>query len=210
MIAKLQLITIGNCPIEHLTRAKMALNFGASWIQLRLKGNDDGSWRDVAGAVSDCCKEHGATLIVNDHVWLAREVGAHGVHLGQSDSSVAQARKILGKGALIGVSTNSAMEIRAAAHDGADYVGLGPFRPTKTKENIRKILGTKGIAEICSDLQSDHIEIPIIVIGGILASDVPLIRELGAHGVAVASAVFGALDAGKAVKEFSRELEGNV
>ena len=208
MISRLQLITIGERAQEHFCCADEALDWGAKWIQLRLKGEDDGSWCEGAKKIVARCRQQGATLIINDHIWLAREVGAHGVHLGQGDAGIAEARAELGSAAIVGISTNSAAEIQEAAAGGANYVGLGPFRATSTKQNLRPILGAEGIAEIFEDLRMHKITLPVVVIGGIQVADVLRVRELGAHGVAVAGAVFDAQNRSAAWGSFCRKLEG--
>ena len=93
---------------------------------------------------SKICRKYNATLILNDHVHLVKEIGANGVHLGKSDMSPVKARELLGSNYIIGGTANNMEDIRQLHKSGVDYIGLGPFRFTRTKKNLAPILGIEG------------------------------------------------------------------
>jgi thiamine-phosphate pyrophosphorylase len=128
-------------------------------------------------------------LIINDNVRIAKEISADGVHLGKSDLDVAEARKILGEKFIIGGTANDFMDIEKLAAAHVDYIGLGPFRFTKTKENLSPVLGLEGFTSIMQACKDNKIEIPVIAIGGILASDIVKLLKTGIFGVAVSSGI---------------------
>jgi thiamine-phosphate diphosphorylase len=135
-------------------------------------------------------------FIVNDHADIARAVEADGVHLGQEDLPVAEARMILGSGRLIGLSTHDREQAAAAEAAGADYIGFGPLFSTATKD-AGTARGTAGLASVAAAVQ-----VPVIAIGGITAANAASALSGGAAGVAVISAVLGAADLSRAVREF--------
>ena len=189
---------------EFTLRLAAALAAGdVASFQLRLKGASDEDIFKAAEALLPVCHAHDVPLILNDRADLARDVGADGVHLGQSDGGVAEARAKLGLDALIGVTCHASRHLAFLAGDaGADYVAFGAFFPTKTKD-------VEFTAEV--DLLrwwSDISEIPCVAIGGITpANCVPLI-EAGAHFLAVSSSVWD--DPGgpaEAVKAFNVCME---
>ena len=123
---KIQFITHQNSRYGYIEGARMALEAGCQWIQLRMKhATDDEVWL-TARTLLPLCREHKATFIIDDRVQLAKEVGADGVHLGKNDMPVAEARRLLGKGFIIGGTANTFEDIRALHRAGADYIGCGP------------------------------------------------------------------------------------
>ena len=113
--------------------ARLVIDGGADAIQLREKTISDREFISLAGEVRDITTKRGPLLIINDRVHVAREINADGVHLGQQDMSVLEARDIIGNEKIIGVSTHNIMQARQAQKDGADYIAIGPIYPTKTK-----------------------------------------------------------------------------
>ncbi|WP_431214292.1 thiamine phosphate synthase [Puia sp. P3] len=115
---------------------------------------------------------------------VASEVKAHGVHLGKQDMPVGAARKILGEDVIIGGTANTIEDIREHRRQGADYIGLGPYRYTTTKKNLSPILGLDGYRRIMRELRQEQLSIPVVAIGGIEMKDVGQLFDAGLHGVA--------------------------
>ena len=190
---KLQFITHHTNRYSHIDSARIALEGGCRWIQLRIKGTSDKVLEETALAVQNMCRAHGATFIVDDNVLLAKRIGADGVHLGKSDMPISEARKILGEDIIIGGTVNSFEDIATTLQTTApDYFGCGPYRYTTTKQNLAPILGIEGYSEIVRKMRMHHINIPIVAIGGITKSDIPAILSCGADGIALSSGILSA------------------
>jgi thiamine-phosphate pyrophosphorylase len=158
-----------------------ALQGGVDIVQLRMKRSDDEQVVDVAARVARACAEHGALFIVNDRPDLVLETGADGVHIGQDDTPVEDARQLVGDDRLIGLSTHSPQQIDAAA--GVDYIGVGPVEATPTKPG-RPAVGF-GLVRYAAS----HAAVPFFAIGGIGAHNALLAREAGATRIAVVRAL---------------------
>jgi len=169
--------------------AELACRGGVRWVQLRVKNLPAAEWRQRALEVQAVCRQHGATLIINDNPALALAIGAAGVHLGQQDMPPAEARALLGPGFLIGGTANTFADIEGLVAAGVEYVGLGPFRFTTTKEKLSPILGLSGYAKILAQCRAAGITVPIVGIGGVELADVAGLLATGLHGVAVAGAI---------------------
>ncbi len=141
---------------------------------------------ETASAINDNCKKVGATFIVNDRVDAAIAVGADGVHLGQDDFPLCEARRLLGMDKIIGVSTHSMEEALSAESGGADYIGFGPVFQTDTKKDA---LDPRGLSELNGIAR--HISIPVIAIGGINMDNLQSMIDSRVDGVAIISAVAG-------------------
>jgi len=192
-ISPLHCLTYDGFPLPHLEQVKQFLDLGANWIQLRQKKGTEREKLQIAVLAANLCKKYKAVLIVNDSPQICLESGADGVHLGLSDCPVSEARKLLGNGAIIGGTVNTPQQARQRKAEGCNYIGLGPWRFTETKENLSEILGEGGIKKVVSlDLK-----IPIIAIGGIVLEDVEKILSLGVHGIAVSSGAFEILKEGR-------------
>jgi thiamine-phosphate pyrophosphorylase len=163
----------------------MLLDGDASFIQLRDKEASGRELLDQAIACLKLTREAGATLIINDRVDVALTAGADGVHLGQDDLSVAEAREILGEDKIVGVSTHSIDQFRAALETSANYIALGPVFPTLTKENTAPVIGLELVRE--ARKLTDR---PLVAIGGINLGRAPEVIEAGADCVAVISALY--------------------
>lgn len=163
----------------------MMLDGGASFIQLRDKDAIGRELLEQAMACLRLTRKAGATLIINDRVDVALTAGADGVHLGQGDLSVAEAREILGRDKIIGVSTHSIDQFRAALETSADYIAVGPVYPTMTKENPDPVVGLELIRE--ARTLTDR---PLVAIGGINHERAPEVIAAGADCVAVISALY--------------------
>lgn len=192
---RLQFITHSNNDYSYIDSARIALEGGCRWIQLRMKGVEEASMEHTALAVRQMCREYGATFIIDDNVWLAKRISADGVHLGKSDMPIAEARKILGEGYIIGGTVNSFEDIeQTLRHATPDYFGCGPFRFTTTKRNLAPILGLEGYRTIISKMREHNIATPIIAIGGITKRDIPELLACGVDGIALSSSILNAPD----------------
>lgn len=189
MISTLHYISQQTATASHVDNIRAACDAGCRWIQLRIKEGPESLITNAALAARAICDRYGATLIINDHPHIAKATGAHGVHVGKNDMTVAAARQIVGEELIVGGTSNTLEDILQHVKDGADYVGLGPFRFTITKQKLSPILGLEGIKEIMQELSARNINIPVIAIGGILEEDVPAILQTGVHGIAVSGLI---------------------
>jgi thiamine-phosphate pyrophosphorylase len=172
---------------SHIQLIEEACEAGIKWVQLRMKNKSYEEALTIARAAQEICRQHKAVLIINDHVAIAKEVEADGVHLGRLDMSPVKAREILGPGFLIGGTANTMVDIRSLKQANVQYIGLGPYRFTSTKENLSPILGLEGYQTILNQCALENINIPVIGIGGIMIGDVSEIIKTGIYGVAISS-----------------------
>jgi thiamine-phosphate pyrophosphorylase len=188
-IAKLHFITSDHSEISHADQAIRAYKAGCKWVQLRMKEATIMQIEEEILKILPVANQYNAILLINDHVELVLKTGAHGVHLGKSDMCPAEARSILGENYIIGGTSNTTNDVISLVTKGVDYVGLGPFRFTKTKKNLSPIIGVTGYREIMCDLMNQQLDIPVIAIGGILNSDILNILQTGIYGVALAGSI---------------------
>lgn len=177
---------------DYLDSVRLALEGGCRWIQLRMKGADDGLLLKTAIQAQKMCREYGATFIIDDNVAVAKQIAADGVHLGKDDMPIAEARAILGSDVIIGGTANSFEDILAHARAGVNYIGCGPFRFTTTKQKLSPILGIDGYRKIVEQMESNGIELPIVAIGGITYDDIPAIMDVGVSGIALSGSILRA------------------
>lgn len=189
MFPKLQYISQGLTTKEQLLHIENALNAGCTWLQLRFKNAPDAQLVLTAEKAKGLCDSYGATFIMNDHPSIAKLVDADGVHLGLTDMRVQQARTILGPDKIIGGTANTFEDVVQRHEEGCDYVGLGPFRFTSTKEKLSPILGAKGYAEIVKKMDEEGLHIPLYAIGGIVPDDVETLMQTGIYGIAVSGVI---------------------
>jgi thiamine-phosphate pyrophosphorylase len=195
---------------SHLTSIEKALQAGCKWIQLRIK---DQSYQDIlecAMVVKELCLSHDAKLIINDYPEIAAEVKTDGLHLGLQDMPINEARKIVGESTIIGGTANTIAHVLQRIQEGADYVGLGPFRFTQTKKHLSPILGANGIDQIMRALEGYSYTIPLIAIGGITPEDLPTLLNTGIYGVAISGAITFATDSQLIVKSIIEQQEKYV
>lgn len=186
---KLQYISQGDTQEEQLNNIQKALEFGCRWIQLRFKKANAETLEQTALLVKELCEKFDAIFIINDHVTLAKKIDADGVHLGLTDTSIKEARELLGEEKIIGGTANTYEDVVQRFHEKCNYVGLGPFKFTSTKEKLSPIVGLEGYKKIISTLKSEGIEIPIFAIGGILEEDIEPILNTSIYGVAVSGLI---------------------
>ena len=189
LYSKIQYVSQGKTAKEQFGNIQLALDAGCSWIQLRYKNADEHDLLSLAEEVALLCKTYHATFIINDQVPLVSRLNADGVHLGLQDMPVSTARKMLGAEKIIGGTANTLTDVLQRVDEGCNYVGLGPFRFTTTKEKLSPVLGLTGYADIISNLKNLEIEIPIYAIGGIALDDVIPLTETGIYGIAVSGLI---------------------
>jgi thiamine-phosphate pyrophosphorylase len=207
MISKLYYITQDVENASHVQLVEDACKAGVNWVQLRLKNKSYEDWKTIAEEALAICRKYNAKLIINDNVALVKEIGADGVHVGKQDMPVSKAREILGTDFIIGGTANTFEDVKLHAKSGADYIGLGPFRFTTTKDKLSPILGLEGYKAIVNRCKQENITVPIIAIGGITEEDVETLFTTGVYGVAVASAITHAENKKEMVKKFMKHLE---
>lgn len=163
---------------------EQAVDGGATFVQLREKDLDEDSFLNEARALKKVCQERGVPFVVNDNVMIAKEVGADGVHVGQSDMACLEARRLLGPDAIIGVSACTVEQALLAESQGADYLGVGAVFETGSKADAESV-SFETLKAICS-----AVKIPVVAIGGISAGNVHELKGSGIAGVSVISAIF--------------------
>lgn len=187
---KLQYISQGNTLEEQEFNVVQALDSGVKWIQVRWKNAPDYKLFKLCERVRLLCVEYQALCIINDHVQLAKEIDADGVHLGLHDGSVVQAKKTFGKDKIVGGTANTFNDVLQRISEECDYIGVGPLRFTSTKEKLSPILGIEGYQKLIESLRSKSIELPkIYAIGGVQVSDIKLLQEIGIYGIAVSGQI---------------------
>ena len=188
-IETLQFITQEHILYSHFQLAEMVCIGGCKWIQLRVKDKSEEEWLSIAIQTKEVCDIYGAQLIINDNMYIAKEVGAAGIHLGKNDMPVKEARKYLGPDFIIGGTANTFEDIGYLTNESADYIGLGPFRFTETKKNLSPIIGIEGYKGIISRCNEEKIATPLIAIGGITTADIESIFNIGFYGIAISGAI---------------------
>lgn len=186
MISKLHYISQGDTAVEQEQNIRKVLDQGAGWIQLRWKNASEKELLSLSQKIKAVCENYRATLIINDAVQVAKAIDADGVHLGLDDESIANARLVLGGHKIIGGTANTLENVLQRIREGCDYIGLGPFRYTATKDKLSPILGLEGYQKIILSLQDQNIKYPpILAIGGITLYDVEDVKKTGLYGVAL-------------------------
>lgn len=185
--------------VSHQELTETACANGIRWVQLRVKNKPLDEILGIARDVRAITQKYKAVLIINDHPEIALAVDADGVHLGKQDMPVAEARRWLGPAKIIGGTANTWEDVLALKDTGVDYIGLGPYRFTSTKENLSPVLGIDGYLA----LTRLHTFMPLLIaIGGIQLADVQPLMQTGIHGIAVSSAINLAQDRPAAIRGF--------
>ena len=233
---RLQFITHYTEKYSYIDSARIALEGGCRWIQLRMKDADESLLEETALIVQQMCREYGATFIIDDNVHLCKKIKADGVHLGKNDMPVDEARKILGSDFIIGATVNCFEDILLLCRRTTDnrqqtlsteckttcsrsqilfpnpvpnYFGCGPFRFTSTKKNLAPILGIEGYKNIINKMKENNINIPLVAIGGITKDDIPELINVGVDGIAMSGSILrtgAGTGTGDAVREVNNVL----
>ena len=183
------------------SQVEEALKGGATFIQLREKKLDEGSFLEEAKEIQKLCRQYQVPFVINDNVDIAARIDADGVHVGQSDMEALDVRKKLGPDKIIGVSAQTVEQALRAQEHGADYLGVGAVFPTGSKEDATEV-SHETLKAIC-----DAVDIPVIAIGGINSGNVSELRGTGICGVAVISAIFAKKDICAAAAELKKRVK---
>ena len=178
-----------------------ALKGGVTLVQLREKTLSEAELEQEGRALLELCHSYQVPLIINDNVELAKRINADGVHIGQSDMDVENARKIMGKDKIIGVTAKTVAQAQKAQNDGADYLGSGAVFGTSTKADARP-MELSVFRQIC-----ESVSIPVVAIGGINSDNVHQLKGCGMAGVAVVSGIFACKNIEEGTRELLRKVE---
>ncbi|CAH1221584.1 Thiamine-phosphate synthase [Paenibacillus plantiphilus] len=179
---------------------EQALIGGADIVQLRAKDTPKREVLAQAYALRELTQRYEVPFIVNDHLDIALAVGADGVHLGQDDLPLAEARRILGPDKIIGISTHGIKQALEAERGGADYIGVGPVYPTGTKPG-RTAVTTDYVREA-----AERVKLPFVAIGGITLDNVNAVLDAGAAWICAVSAIVGSEDVAGACRSFLHHI----
>ncbi|WP_431612248.1 thiamine phosphate synthase [Chryseobacterium sp. 'Rf worker isolate 10'] len=187
---KLQYISQGNTFQEQELCIRKVLDNGIKWVQVRWKNAPENELINLCEISKQLCSEYQSVCIINDHVQIAKEIDADGVHLGLNDSAIEEARLILGENKIIGGTANTLSDVIQRIKESCDYIGLGPLRFTTTKEKLSPVLGFEGYQVIIDGLREKSIDIPrIFAIGSVTLEDILPLQEIGIYGVAVSGLI---------------------
>ncbi|MEB1807643.1 MAG: thiamine phosphate synthase [Bacillaceae bacterium] len=190
---------------DLVTVMEQAILGGSDIIQLRDKTNSKKVVFQKAKQLRELTKKYGVTFIVNDHIDVALAVDADGIHIGQDDLPIEEARKIVGKNKIIGLSTHAIEEAREAERAGADYIGVGPIFHTKSKVDVVDPVTTDYIRQVVQE-----ITIPFVAIGGIKLHNVDQVLEAGAARICAISEIVGAEDVQSVCQQFIEKINQKV
>jgi thiamine-phosphate pyrophosphorylase len=210
MFNKLQYISQGETFEKQLYNIHQALDAGCNWIQMRFKNQTPEKRFVLSEAIKILCEEYVANFIVNDDVLLAQKIDADGVHLGITDMNISEARAILGDRKIIGATANTFEDIVFQYKNGCDYIGLGPFQFTETKEKLSPVLGTEGYVSILNKMKAENILTPVYAIGGITLENTETLVKTGIHGIAVSGIITKSLQKEELVQQLNHKLYANV
>lgn len=169
--------------LSHAEQVERLIAGGATLVQLREKVLPPSEFYADARAALELARHHGVNIIINDRVDIAVALGADGVHLGQEDLPPAEARRILGDNAIIGFSTHTLEQVRAALRMPVDYIAFGPVFPTQTKERPDSVVGLDLLGEVRQVVGNK----PLVAIGGITAANIEAVSDAGADSAAMIS-----------------------
>lgn len=191
-------------PEQVEARTRALIDGGVKIIQLRAKGVELPQVRKWAICMQAICRERKAIFVLNDYPEMAAEIGADAVHVGQDGGSLADVRRIVGPGVIVGRSTHSPEQALQARLEGADYIGFGPLFPTGTKPG-RKSIGLQDIA----DTQAKVGDMPMFCIGGINGTTLPQVLHAGARRVVIVSWLLQQADIAATARAVIRAIEEN-
>jgi len=211
MISKLHYITQSRAEETILSEVKAVLEAGVTWVQLRIK-DETLDYLSIAKQVKVITDSYNATLIINDKVEIAKEINAHGVHVGLTDMPIQEVREIVGQNKIIGGTANTLADAKNIELFGADYIGLGPFKHTTTKKVLSPILGLEGYKNIIPKIepygwQTLLFNIPIVAIGGLEIEDIKELKEqTGIYGVALSGLIYNSKNKSELISQLNQIL----
>lgn len=204
MLERVYFISQQTAEKTHLTAIEEALAAGCRLVQLRVKKEPESVVLEQATKAKALCDRYNAKLVVNDYPHVAKSVGAWGIHVGLQDMAPGAVRAIVGPDMIVGGTANTFGHIQQRVQEGVDYIGLGPFRFTSTKEKLSPVLGLEGYQRIMDQVRATNIQLPIVAIGGIVSGDVAGLRDAGIYSVAVSGAIITALDQQSEVERINK------
>jgi thiamine-phosphate pyrophosphorylase len=205
MLHKLQYISQGSSPEAHIQNIQAVLHAGVKFIQLRLKNIRDDRYLTFAIIAKELCAKFDAVLVINDSPRVAKLSDADAVHLGLGDMNVSEARKIF-PNKIIGGTANTLDDVKQRCLEQVDYIGLGPYRFTNTKEKLSPVLGATGYQTIMNQMKEEHLKTPVYAIGGISFEDIEGIIKTGVSGIAASGLLTHAENIEQLVKEINNIL----
>jgi thiamine-phosphate pyrophosphorylase len=183
-ISRFQFITNTYIAIPQHVQVQKAYEAGIDWVQVRMKDMPAETMAKEIDLCMQIANAHQVQLILNDYVSLAKDYDLDGVHLGQKDTTIAEARNTLGEDKIIGGTANTLAEVQALLDEAkVDYIGVGPLRFTNTKKVLSPILGLEGYASLLKEIINPQ-NIPIIAVGGIEVKDIEPLFDVGVYGIA--------------------------
>lgn len=185
----LQYITAPKPGLSIAGQIEAVCRGGIRWVQLRMKNTPIAEFLSEGILAKEICQRYNALFIINDNTEVARQLEADGVHLGKEDMDPREARKILGPGKIIGATCNTWEDILLRQSQEVDYIGLGPFTYTTTKEKLSPILGLKGYSKLLKQMREAQISIPVFAIGGITETDIKPLINTGIQGIALSGLI---------------------
>lgn len=187
---------------ELLSVMEEALQGGADVIQLRDKTSSKREIYEKSVVLRELTRKYGALFIVNDYIDIALASDADGVHLGQKDLPLAEARKLMGSDKIVGISTHRIEEAREAERGGADYIGVGPVYSTETKADAVHPVSVKYVQQAAAEIR-----IPFVAIGGIKLHNVDEVLEAGATRICAVSEIVGSVDVKRTCETFLYKMK---
>ena len=189
-------------PDQVEARTHALIDGGVRIIQLRAKGVELAQVKAWAVAMQSICRDRGAIFVLNDYPEMAAEIGADAVHVGQDGGSLAEVRRVVGEGVIVGRSTHSLEQAMQARQEGADYIGFGPLFPTGTKPGRPSI----GLGDIAAAQEAAG-DMPLFCIGGINETTLPSVLQAGARRVVIVSWLLQQEDIAGMAQAVIRQLE---
>lgn len=205
----LMCITRDDPSLSHFHQVEAFVSSGARLIQLRSKALSSKNLFEQAKRAVEHTKRHNCHLIINDYYQLAKDIDADGVHLGVKDAPVGLVRNLLPPSKIIGKTVHSVSEARKFIDEKPDYFGLGPYRKSSTKNDLKPVLSEADFQNIIATLKS----FPVFLIGGLTINDFPLIEHFNLQGIAMCSELFCGTTVSSKIRsviENSRKFEKSV
>jgi thiamine-phosphate pyrophosphorylase len=195
MISKLQYISPNYNDPSDLDEVRSLCANGLNWVQLRLKGKDQTFVYEMALRLKQILVGKPVQIILNDYPEIAAKLDLDGVHLGKKDMNIRDARVLLGPNKIIGGTANTHEDVLELTAQGVNYIGLGPYKFTKTKKQLSPILGIEGYSSIIAKLkEGKNLNPPIYAIGGIEVEDISKLMTIGVNGIAVSGLLANTLN----------------
>ncbi|MBC7746173.1 MAG: thiamine phosphate synthase [Flavobacterium sp.] len=206
-ISRFHYLTQDHSNRSHVKQAQIACEAGANWIQYRCFSKTDQEMIEEINQVAAICDDWGATLILTDHYHLLNQVDVQGIHLENMEADFKAVRNLITDEKTLGASANSMDDIKRVYNTGVvDYAGCGPFSITRTKPNNYPLVGLEGYKKLISQMMDEHIDLPLLAVGGIKTTDVKFLMETGVYGVAVSAAINLSDDPGEAFREMYNQI----